>query len=229
MSEEIPFKREIKSYVRRVGRMTASQRRALEMFLPTYGVDYQNAVLNFSRLFEREAPVNIEIGFGMGENLIAVAKTHPSENFIGIEVHTPGVGHALHQLEENKLTNIRFIQHDAVEVLKHQIADHSLNSVSIFFPDPWHKKKHNKRRLINDEFCQLLATKIKKGGKVYMATDWENYAEQMLDVFSRNESFANQSPDGTYCERMDFRPITKFERRGQRLGHGTWDLIFKRI
>lgn len=227
MKEDIPHRREIKSYVRRVSRMTPRQKRGMEALWPRFGVEYDASPLNLDLLFERSAPKNVEIGFGMAENLIAVASTHPQEDFIGIEVHTPGVGHALNEIEEKKLTNVRLIQHDAVEVLKHQIPNHSLNSISIFFPDPWHKKKHNKRRLINDEFCALLATKLQKNGKVYLATDWEDYAVQMLKVFNRTEHFENQSPNGTYCERMDFRPLTKFESRGHRLGHNTWDLIFK--
>lgn len=228
MTDNIPFKREIRSFARRTGRKTESQKRALEELWPKYGIEYDNKPLNVNSLFPHSGPLNIEIGFGMAENLIAVAKSHLSENFIGIEVHTPGIGHALNQIENNELSNVRLIQYDAVKVLNHQIADHSLTSVSVFFPDPWHKKKHNKRRLINDSFCELLATKIKKGGTMYMATDWEHYAEQMLEVFTNSEHFENQSPDGTYCERMAFRPLTKFEKRGHRLGHGTWDLIFTR-
>jgi len=228
MDKEILFKRKVKSFVRRTGRMTAGQKRAMKELWPTYGIEYKPKPLNLDKLFDRNAPVNFEIGFGMAENLIAVASTHQTENFVGVEVHTPGIGHALNQIEEKSLSNVRLIQHDAVEVLKHQIPEHSLASVSIFFPDPWHKKKHNKRRLINTEFCDLLFKKIKKDGTVFMATDWEHYAEQMLEVFTNSQHFENQSPDNTYCERMDFRPITKFEKRGQRLGHGTWDLIFKR-
>lgn len=220
--------RQIRSFVRRCGRMTSSQKRGMEIGWLKYGIEYQTNPLNFSTLFGNSAPVNIEIGFGMAENLLAVAASHANENFVGIDVHTPGVGHALNQIEDNDIGNIRIINHDAVEVLKHQIPDHSLSSVSIFFPDPWHKKKHNKRRLINADFANLLAKKIHKNGHIYMATDWEDYARQMLAVFNACEHFSNQSPDNTYCERMSFRPLTKFERRGHRLGHGVWDLIFKR-
>ncbi len=209
--------------------MTASQKRGLEVLWPRYGIDFQPQPLDFSQLFDHyPAPVHMEIGFGMAENLIAVAKAKPTENFIGVEVHEPGVGNALNQIEELQLKNLRLIKHDAVEVLRHQIPDHSLDSVSIFFPDPWHKKKHHKRRLINRDFTELLSKKLKAGGKVYLATDWENYAEQMLEVFSSHPSFRNTSPDNRYSERIPFRALTKFERRGQRLGHGVWDLVFER-
>lgn len=229
MENDIPFKRKIRSFVRRGGRLTASQKRALEEFWPQYGIEFNNEPLNLDHIFNRTASKNIEIGFGMAENLIAVAKSQPNKDFIGIEVHEPGIGNALNQIEEYSLSNLRVIKHDAVEVLKHQIAEHSIDSISIFFPDPWHKKKHHKRRLINSEFVDLLARKIKKGGHVFMATDWENYAEQMLEVFANNPKFENLSEDNTYCDRIEFRSLTKFERRGQRLGHGVWDLIFRRI
>ena len=227
MSEDRPL-RKIRSFVRRQGRMRNGQKNAIERLWPTFGIEYQTQTMNLDAVFGRNAKKNMEIGFGMAENLISVAKAKPDEDFLGIEVYQPGLGHALIHIEENSLENIRVMKHDAVEVLKHQIAPHSLDSVSIFFPDPWHKKKHHKRRLINDDFCQLLSTKVKKTGFVYMATDWENYAEQMLEVFSNNSDFCNMSKTGDYCERMDFRPVTKFERRGTRLGHGVWDLIFKR-
>ncbi len=229
MTEDFPFKRKIRSFVRRSGRMTASQKRGLEELWPLFGIEFQSSVLNFTTVFCRAAPTNIEIGFGMAENLIAVAKARPDENFIGIEVHDPGIGNALNQIEEFNLSNLRVIKHDAVEVLKRQISPHSLNSVCIFFPDPWHKNKHQKRRLINAEFADLLATKIKKGGHIYLATDWQDYAEQMLNVLNNNSHFNNISEQNAYCERIEFRSLTKFEKRGQRLGHGVWDLVFQRI
>lgn len=228
MSEDRPL-RKIRSFVRRQGRIRSGQKNAIQRLWPTLGIEYQAQPIDLEKAFGRHTKKHMEIGFGIGENLIAVAKTNPGEDFLGIEVYTPGLGHALIQIEENNLQNVRVMKHDAVEVLKHQIAPHCLDSVSIFFPDPWHKKKHHKRRLINDEFCKLLATKIKTGGFVFMATDWENYAQQMLEVFSSNPNFSNMSQTSDYCERMDFRPITKFEKRGTRLGHGVWDLIFQRI
>ena len=226
IADEKPFQRKIRSFVRRSGRLTASQKRGLNELWSRYGIEYQNAPVNLDQLFGRDGPKNVEIGFGMAENLLSVAQSHPNEDFIGIEVHEPGVGHALNQIEQLALHNIRIIKHDAVEVLKHQIANHSLASISIFFPDPWHKKKQHKRRLINNDFACLLASKLQKNGKVYLATDWQNYAEQMLDVFSRSENFSNTSPTNDYCERMSFRPLTKFEKRGHRLGHDVWDLVF---
>ncbi len=228
MTEEKHF-RKILSFVKRNGRMRPGQKRAIENLWPVYGIEYKPELLDLNLVFGRDAKKNLEIGFGMAENLISVSQSKPDEDFIGIEVYEPGLGHALLQIEEFGIKNTRVMKHDAVDVLSHQIADSSLDSISIFFPDPWHKKKHNKRRLINDEFSQLMAKKIKPGGIAYMATDWEDYAEQMLKVFSNNSAFENTSPCGDYCERMDFRPITKFEKRGKRLGHGVWDLIFQKI
>ena len=222
--------RKVRIFVKREGRMRPGQKRAIEQLWPIYGIEYNaNELLDLNKIFGRDGKKNLEIGFGMAENLISVAQSKPDEDFLGIEVYQPGLGHALLHIEENQIKNIRVMKYDAVEVLTHQIADASLDSMSIFFPDPWHKKKHYKRRLINQKFSQLMAKKIKPSGFAYLATDWENYAEQMLKVFNNNSLFTNTSPTGDYCERMDFRPITKFEKRGHRLGHGVWDLIFKRL
>ena len=221
--------RKIRSFARRSGRMTESQKKGLADFWIEHGIDYDDQILNFDSLFDRNAPTNIEIGFGMGENILSVAQSRPEENFIGIEVHQPAVGHVLNQICELGLKNLRVMNHDAVEVFTNQIADVSLNSVSVFFPDPWHKSNHHKRRLISPKFAALLATKITKNGHMYLATDWEHYAIQMLDVFTDNKHFKNLSPTHTYCKRMEFRPVTKFERRGLRLGHGVWDLIFEKL
>ncbi|MDH5259115.1 MAG: tRNA (guanosine(46)-N7)-methyltransferase TrmB [Gammaproteobacteria bacterium] len=221
--------RKIRSFARRSGRMTDSQKKALAAYWDAHGINYEDQILNFKTLFNREAPTNIEIGFGMGENILSVAQNRPEENFIGIEVHQPAVGHVLNQINELGLTNLRVMNHDAVEVFTQQIDNLSLNSVSVFFPDPWHKSNHHKRRLVSPKFAELLATKIAKKGHAYLATDWEHYAIQMLDVFTHNKHFKNLSPTHTYCKRMEFRPITKFERRGLRLGHGVWDLIFEKL
>ena len=221
--------RKVRSFARRSGRMTESQKKGLAEHWTQYGITYENCALNLTQLFGRDAPKNIEIGFGMGENILSVAQSKPNEDFIGIEVHQPAVGNILNKIHELELTNLKVMNHDAVEVFTHQVSDHALNSVSVFFPDPWHKSNHHKRRLIAPKFAELLATKIRKNGHVYLATDWEHYANQMLEVFSDNKHFKNLSPTNTYCKRMDFRPVTKFERRGLRLGHGVWDLIFEKL
>ena len=220
--------RHIRSFSRRIGRITEHQKFALENFLPLYGIEHTKEPLDFEKIFEKSAPLNVEIGFGMGEALIAMAKDKPHENYLGIDVHTPGVGNLLNEVNSLSLNNIRVISFDAVEVLKHQITNKSINSFCIFFSDPWHKNKHQKRRLINESFVKILATKIKPRGKIYLATDWEHYANQMLEVFSANKSFKNLSPTNDYCERIAFRPLTKFEKRGQRLGHNVWDLVFEK-
>ena len=220
--------RKIRSFARRSGRMTESQKKALAEYWDAHGISYEDTILDLNKLFGRDAPKNIEIGFGMGENILNVAQSRPEEDFIGIEVHQPAVGHVLNKIQSLGLTNLKVMNHDAVEVLSFLIADHSLDSVSIFFPDPWHKTNHHKRRLVSPPFVALLAKKIKKGGRVYLATDWEHYAHQMLEVFTDNNNFKNLSPNNTFCKRMEFRPITKFEKRGLKLGHGVWDLIFEK-
>lgn len=225
--QEMKNHRPIRSFTRRIGRITDRQKAALENLLPILGVTHTQEPLNYASTFGRNAPLNIEIGFGMGEALIAMASQRPEEDFLGMEVHTPGIGNLLSQADVLGLKNIRVIDFDAVEVLKHQIADHSINSVSIFFSDPWHKPKHHKRRLINESFALLLSKKLTPGGKVFLATDWANYAVNMLATFQNNHYFKNMSPTNDYCPRIDTRPLTKFEKRGQRLGHGVWDLVFE--
>jgi len=220
--------RPIRSFSRRVGRMTEGQRLALENFRPLYGIEHTSEHLDFEKIFQNSAPVTIEIGFGMGEALIEMAQLKPDENFIGVDVHTPGVGHVFNETHKHEIKNIRVIEFDAVEVLKHQIPDHSVNNFCVFFSDPWHKTKHQKRRLLNESFAKVLAKKLVPDGKLYLATDWEHYANQMLNVFNANKSFKNLSPTNEYCERIEFRTLTKFEKRGQRLGHGVWDLIFQK-
>jgi len=219
--------RPIRSFARRIGRITERQKSALENLLPILGITHAQSPLDYEAVFGRDAPLNIEIGFGMGEALIAMAQQKPQENFLGIEVHTPGIGNLLSQADELGLTNIRVIPFDAVEVLKHQIPDGSINSFSIFFSDPWHKPKHHKRRLINEVFALQLSKKLTPNGKVFLATDWEHYAHQMLETFQSCPHFKNLSPTNDFCPRIESRPLTKFEKRGHRLGHGVWDLIFE--
>jgi tRNA (guanine-N7-)-methyltransferase len=227
-SPTISRHRAIRSFVIRAGRMTPGQRRALNELWPQWGLDFSPRPTDPSVWFGDTHPVTLEIGFGMGDSLVELATLAPERNFIGIEVHEPGVGRLLMNAREAELTNLRVSRHDAVEVLKHQIIDNSIDRILIFFPDPWHKKRHHKRRLVQAELVELLARKLRPGGRLHLATDWENYAEQMLEVVGASPWFENLDPGGRYSPRPDDRPVTKFERRGQRLGHGTWDLLFRR-
>jgi len=220
--------RKVRSFVRRNGRTTAKQKNALETLWPQFGIEYQPRPCALNDFFKNNALLNVEIGFGMGEALVQSAQNNPDQNYVGIEVHDPGIGNVLNQISELSLKNIRVISHDAVEVLDNQFENQSIDSICIFFPDPWHKKRHNKRRLLNEKFAQLVADKLKASGKLFIATDWQNYAEQILSVFNGNSDFKNLSDDNTYCPRIDFRPLTKFEKRGQRLGHDVWDFIYQR-
>lgn len=219
----------IKSFVVRAGRMTQGQINAIEELGPKYMLDVSSLEeLDTVKAFGREAPLVVEIGFGMGVSFVQMAKADPSGNYLGIEVHPPGVGSCLKLIEENQLTNVRIIQFDAFEVLRKCLKPASVDILQIFFPDPWPKKRHVKRRLINDDFVKLVSPLFKQGGQFRMATDWEDYAVQMLEVMSRAQGFSNTAADGTYIPRPDWRPLTKFELRGQKLGHGVWDLVFKR-
>lgn len=224
-----PFIRRIQSFVRREGRLTPGQQKALQEQWPLWGIEADGRSIDFPTLFARDAPVVLEIGFGNGETLLHMAPMFPQWNFLGIEVHRPGVGHLLKRIAEQGLTNVRVMQEDAVEILKTQVADNSLDKVLLFFPDPWHKKKHHKRRIVQPEFVQLLRQKLKPGGQFHMATDWQQYAEYMLEVMEAAEGFNNLATEGQYSHKPDYRPVTKFERRGQRLGHGVWDLIYQKI
>jgi len=221
--------RPIRSFVRREGRLTPGQQRALDRLWPRYGIDYDRAPLVLDTVFGRRAPRILEIGFGNGESLAEIAANQPEQDFIGIEVHRPGVGHLLRELEARDLDNVRVISHDAVEVMKHQIPDDALDGVYLFFPDPWPKKRHHKRRIVQPEFVQLVRRKLKLGGVFHLATDWEDYAGHMLEVMRAAEGFANTAADVGYSPRPPYRPVTKFEQRGQRLGHGVWDLLFERV
>jgi tRNA (guanine-N7-)-methyltransferase len=218
--------RPIRSFVLRAGRVTVAQERALAELWPSFGVDFDGRPLDLDALFGRRAPRCLEIGFGAGEVIGALAKARPEIDHLGIEVHRAGVGRLLLHAQEEALANLRIIRHDAVEVLASSIADDSFDSILIFFPDPWHKKRHHKRRLIEALFLDTLAARLKVGGVLRLATDWQAYAEQMLGAGNACERLKSLSADRTYVERPDFRPATRFERRGARLGHGVWDLAY---
>ena len=220
--------RPIRSFVMRAGRMTSGQARALEDLWPKYGVEYSAAPLSLDTLFGRHAPRTLEIGFGNGEHLAALAAAHPERDYFGVEVHRPGVGHLFMLTDTARLTNVRVSTHDAVEVLRDQIPPAALDEVLVLFPDPWHKKRHHKRRLIQPQFVELIASRLAIGGVLRLATDWENYATQMLEVISAADSFENLSPAGDWMPRHEERAPTRFEKRGARLGHGVWDLAFRR-
>ncbi|MBE5682594.1 tRNA (guanosine(46)-N7)-methyltransferase TrmB [Pantoea agglomerans] len=221
--------RRIRSFVRRQGRLTKGQQQALDTLWPVMGVEYQPEPVDLTALFGREAPVTLEIGFGMGASLVTMAQNTPQQNFLGIEVHAPGVGACLAAAKEADVQNLRVMCHDAVEVLEKMIPDNSLRMVQLFFPDPWHKARHNKRRIVQVPFAELVMRKLKLGGVFHMATDWEAYAEHMLEVMNSIDGYRNQSEQQNYVPRPETRPLTKFEQRGQRLGHGVWDLMFERV
>ena len=224
MPEQSPT-RKIRSFIRRQGRITQGQEFALEHHWDKFCLA-PDTVLDVRQVFGRDAPLTLEIGFGNGECLAQLAAANPDKDYIGIEVHRPGVGHLLMRLEEQGLHNVRVYCHDAIEILTNSVADNSLAAVHLFFPDPWHKRKHHKRRIVQASFVDLLAKKLQSGGYFHAATDWEHYAKAMLEILSVDKRFVNASPTDTYCERPAYRPLTKFERRGLRLGHGVWDLIF---
>lgn len=208
--------------------MTSSQRAAFETLWSRYGIALDAEVVDARAAFSRAAPLVLEIGFGMGDTLAAVAAADTERNYLGIEVHRPGIGHLLARLEREQISNVRVINMDAVEVLEKHVVDASLEAVFVFFPDPWPKTRHHKRRLIQPPFVDLLARKLRVGGVLHLATDWQHYAEQMLATVSASSAFMNRAGEGQYSPRPTYRPLTKFERRGQRLGHGIWDLMFER-
>jgi len=218
----------IKSFAIRQGRATAGQQKAIDNSWDDYCLD-PNKTYNFSQVFGREAALIVEIGFGNGSSLAAMAEANPDLNYLGIEVHRPGVAHLMLLLEEKNLTNVKIFHHDAIEILEQKIPDHSISGVHLFFPDPWHKRRHHKRRIVRPSFIDLLNKKLKVNGYFHAATDWEHYAKEMLKILGASKSITNASADKTYCERPSYRPLTKFENRGIRLGHGVWDLIFKRL
>jgi len=218
--------RPIRSFVLRQGRVSNAQQRAHETLLPKYGIPYAPGLIDLDHVFGRRAPKILEIGFGMGETTAAIAALHPENDYLGIEVHTPGVGSLLKTIEEEGLTNVRIVQHDAVEVLCHMIGHGTFDGVHVFFPDPWPKKRHHKRRLLQPAFVALLVERMKRGAYLHVATDWQAYAEYVLAVLKNNPLLENTAMD--YAPRPAYRPQTKFETRGLKLGHGVWDVIFKR-
>lgn len=235
--EDTPIRR-IRSFVLRAGRITPAQQRALDGLWPRFGIDLPateaarppaSGYLDLDAVFSRRAPRTLEIGFGNGENLLALAAAHPERDFIGVEVHRAGVGHLLLRADETGLGNLRVICHDAVEVLERHIVPDSLDEVLVLFPDPWHKKRHHKRRLVQPGFVELLASRLRTGGHLQLATDWEPYAQQMLEVLSACPALRNLATGTGFVPRPDWRALTRFERRGHRLGHGVWDLSFEKV
>jgi tRNA (guanine-N7-)-methyltransferase len=220
--------RPIRSYVLRQGRLTEAQQRAFQSLWPQYGLILGQRPLQLASIFGREAPVTMEIGFGNGEALAQLAARHPEEDFLGVEVHTPGVGHLLLKLAEQESANVRILQTDAMELLRHHLPQACLHRVQLYFPDPWHKRRHHKRRLVQQAFANLIQRALIPGGVIHMTTDWEDYAQQMMAIFSLHNGFRNLAGNANFSPRPETRPMTKFEQRGQRLGHGVWDLLFER-
>lgn len=224
MSEKVVHK--IQSFVRRSGRLTLGQRTGLIDLWPQFGVDIPNGIIDLNSLFKKIQPITLEIGFGNGDSLLEMAINAPDQNFLGIEVYEAGIGRLINEANKHQLSNLKIIKADAVEVLEHHIKDDSFDTFQLFFPDPWHKKKHHKRRIIQTDFLDLISNKLQDGGTMHMATDWENYAEYMMVTLEKHPHFKNAMGAHKYSLRPEHRPITKFERRGERLGHGVWDLIF---
>jgi tRNA (guanine-N7-)-methyltransferase len=224
--QEGKYIRKVRSFVKREGRLTKNQERAIENYWSSMGLNHSDGLIDAQALFANDNPVVLEIGFGMGKSLVEMAKAAPELNFIGIEVHKPGVGACISSAVEAEVTNLKVYEHDAIEILADCIAENSLTTVQLFFPDPWHKKKHHKRRIVSAEFVETIRQKLKLGGVFHMATDWQNYAECMLADMNNSPGYINLSDSCDYVPRPDSRPLTKFENRGQRLGHGVWDLQF---
>jgi len=227
--QEGKYIRKVRSFVKREGRLTKAQERAINEHWQIMGLNHSDGAINGAKLFGNNNPLVLEIGFGMGKSLVEMAKNAPELNFIGVEVHKPGVGACIALAVEQDVTNLKVYEHDAIEVLADCIVDQSLMTVQLFFPDPWHKKKHHKRRIVQASFVESIRQKLKIGGVFHMATDWQNYAQCMLDDMQNSAGFENLSSSNDYVPRPDPRPLTKFENRGQRLGHGVWDLQFKRL
>jgi tRNA (guanine-N7-)-methyltransferase len=222
-------RRPVRSFVLRGGRLTEGQKRALDEFWPRFGIEKGESLLDFKTIFGNDAPVIMEIGFGNGDATWQMAQAHPAENYLGVEVHQPGVGRLLLKMKQHGIANIRIANDDAVEFLRERVPAESLDGVRIYFPDPWPKKRHHKRRLIKSSLIELLASRMRPGALLHLATDWEPYAEHMLEVMRLSDGFVNLSPSGDFCDQPEWRPETKYERRGERLGHQVRDLLFKRI
>jgi tRNA (guanine-N7-)-methyltransferase len=228
MQQPPDFRRSVRSYVMRAGRITDAQQRALELYWPRFGVEFAPTLLDLDALFGRSAPRTLEIGFGNGDHLLERAVAAPERDFLGIEVHRPGIGHLLLGASRAGASNLRVIAHDAVEVLQCQIAPDSLDELQLLFPDPWPKARHHKRRIVRPAFVTLVASRLKSGGRFHLATDWEPYAQDMLSVLRGCETLSNCTPDGGFSERLMERSATRFERRGERLGHTVRELLFTR-
>lgn len=228
MNDGQVFQRPVRSYVVRGGRLTPSQQEAIDSLWSLYGIEKDQGVIDQEAIFGRSGELVFEIGFGMGDSLVAMAQQHGEKDYIGIDVHPPGIGTILRDIKTQDLQNLRVMQGDAMEVLRTCFADRQLGRIQIFFPDPWHKKRHHKRRMIQPPFVEELAQKLDTGGILHLATDWENYAEQMMEVMSASTAFTNMAGTGNYSEPGE-RVETKFERRGRKLGHGVWDLVFEKI
>lgn len=234
MKQELPVKpefkkKDIRSYVIRAGRITEGQTKAFEQWWPSYGLSLFSGSVDLDKEFERRAEKVLEVGFGMGASLLDMAKAEPEKDFIGIEVHPPGVGRLINSAGLDQVSNLRVYMADAIDVLEDCIADGSLNRFQLYFPDPWHKKKHNKRRIVNSEFIQLIRSKLSPGGICHMATDWEPYADHMMETMTLARGFENIQGPYLFAPRPEYRPKTKFEARGEQLGHGVWDLLFKKL
>ena len=223
---EVKSLRKIQSFVKRSGRLSKAQAFALNELWTIYGVSLVDDQLNFGELFKNSHDVTLEIGFGNGDSLLEMAIQQPNQNFLGIEVYEAGVGRLINEANKNQLSNLRIIKEDAVEVLQNHIADDSLSKFQLFFPDPWHKKRHHKRRIIQNSFLDILTKKLKTDGIIHIATDWKDYAEHIMETLESHQHFKNTSGDHIYSPRPKHRPLTKFENRGQKLGHGVWDIIF---
>lgn len=222
------YMRPVRSFVLRQGRLTKGQDDALQRLWPEFGIERADTLIDMNSLFENDNPITLEIGFGDGVSLATMAANAPNQNFIGIEVHRPGVGRLLHLIEENDLSNLRVMDDDAVQIIKNRIPDGSLDRVQLFFPDPWHKKRHNKRRIVQDDFVKLIASKLGTQGVFHLATDWEEYAEHMAEVMEASDDFASQG-EHAFSPKPESRPTTKFETRGLKLGHGVWDLLYQKV
>ena len=225
-TEDGRYKRKVRSFVLRTGRLSEFQRQTMNDNWATYGLEHQTEPFDFPTIYGNTNPIILEIGFGMGKSLVEMALQNPDKNYLGIEVHTPGVGACLAYAVEKQVKNLRVICHDATEILRDSIADKSLGGLQLFFPDPWHKAKHHKRRIVQPHFVETIYQKLQPNGFIHFATDWQNYAEHMLDVLKSSVGLRNASPTNDYIPRPDFRPLTKFEQRGHKLGHGVWDLYF---
>ena len=230
MAEDIreKYHRPVRSFVLRTGRLTVAQQNALDNYWKDYGIDFSEKLLDLDAIFGNSSPITLEIGFGNGESLLKQAIDNPERNFLGIEVHTPGVGHLIYGAQQAGISNLRVIRHDAVEVLNHQIPEDSLDKVQLFFPDPWHKKRHHKRRILQDDFVESIRKHLRIGGQFHMATDWGNYAEHMRETMDQHLGFFNTAGEARFVSPQGLRPETKFERRGLKLGHGVWDMVYEK-